>query len=88
MIALLLAGLAATGTYLLYDALAHPQPRTEMRHFRSATTNAGRFDLDRWLTQAGLEDVERREFLAVIVALGTAGALAGWLLFEIGRAHV
>jgi len=81
MIALALASLAVTGSYLVYTALACG--RSGFRPARNPAIPAGRsrFDLDDWLTQAGLEEVDRREFLAVLAALAAIGALVGWVLF-------
>ncbi len=79
MIALALAGLAATGAYLLYSALAFG--RTSLRRPSVDGPPRRRVAVDEWLAQAGLDGIDRREFSAVIIALGAAGALAGWVLF-------
>lgn len=78
--ALVLALVAAYGVFLLYTALAlrwgglglgpHDDRRPEGRQ-RSAE----------WLAQAGLEGVEPREFVAVMVALFVVGAALSFALF-------
>lgn len=81
MTALVLAAAAVTATFLLYTALAYG------RHgfARMAPTGAPRRGiggaLDDWMAQAGLEEVDRREFVAVLLALAAAGAVVGWMLF-------
>jgi tight adherence protein B len=81
MTALVLASIAVAATYLLYSALVDGRrdgtlpasPGTPRRSIGSA--------LDDWLAQAGLEEVDRREFVAVLATLAAIGAVIGWSLF-------
>ena len=82
MIALLATIAVALGLYWLYTALAY-----EWRGFGFGPKVAGggidekRVDVDAWLTQAGLEDVDKREFVAVVVMLFVLGAAVGFAIF-------
>lgn len=80
MIPLLIAVGAALGTFWLYTGALG------WRGFGfgpgiSAERRAPRVDLDAWLRQAGLERVDRREFVAVEIALCLLGALVGFAAF-------
>lgn len=85
MIAALLALCAATGAYLLYDELlvrrGRPSDDRDAARARTSRATRGRPSLREWLAQAGLEDVDPREFAAVSCALGLVGAALGWLVF-------
>lgn len=80
MIALGLAALAAYGVHLAWTAMAFgwdgwaagPQPT--VRRDRRATART-------WLDQAGLDDVEPGEFLAVALALAAVGGLVAYAIF-------
>lgn len=80
MMAVVVALAAAAGAYYLYTAVA--------LGWRGVAVGPGvrgarrrRDAFDQWLAQAGLADVDRREFVVVIAALAALGALAGWALF-------
>jgi tight adherence protein B len=80
---LLLALLAGFGTYLVYSAVAlgwrglGPAPAPDAARVRSRVGARCRD----WLRQAGLEEVNTGEFLAVVALLFAAGAVAAWALF-------
>ena len=82
MTGLLLALVAAVGVFYLYTACAFgwrgigPGPASP----RSTTTDKRRRAAD-WLVQAGLEDVDTRQFAVVTAALVVLGALVGLGLF-------
>ena len=81
MIRIAFALLAGAGTYLAYTAIAFDWrgvgPRTAARErHRSPAAR-----VDAWLVQAGLDDVDRREFAAVVVMLATLGTLVGYAVF-------
>jgi tight adherence protein B len=85
VIAALLALCAAAGTYLVYDAFL-ASARGATAHDDAAPAAAARATTPRpglrvWLAQAGLDDVDPREFVAVSCALGVVGAVLGWLVF-------
>ncbi len=81
MTAVVLAGLAGYGVFLVYTAAVlrwtgvGPGPRPQVNTLRS------RVDIDQWLAQAGLEGVDRREFAAVVSALFLIGAVFAFALF-------
>jgi tight adherence protein B len=80
MIQLLVAAAAAYGTFLLYTAVVFrwqgfglgPSLRLP-RHPRHRARE--------WMVQAGLADVRTSEFIGVVLAIGAAAALAGWVVF-------
>ena len=76
MIAIGLAVLAGLGVYYLYTAAAYRWDgyRPGPRRLREARTSRSR----QWLTQAGLADLDPREFAAVSSVLGLMGFLAGY----------
>ncbi|MFL6204623.1 MAG: type II secretion system F family protein [Acidimicrobiales bacterium] len=77
MTGLVLACLAAAGTYLLYTSLA-----LGMRDLRVPSGRVDRGDRRRdWLVQAGLADVPVRDLAAVIVTLAVLGGLAAYAMF-------
>lgn len=80
MIAVLLALVAAAGTALVYDALlaGTADERSATRTPRARRAPRG---VRVWLAQAGLEEVDPREFVAVSLVLGALGAAAGWIIF-------
>ncbi len=81
MVALVLAAAAVAATYLLYTALAYGRPGFVQARSRGAARRGPGEALDDWMAQAGLEDVDRREFVAVLGALAAGGATVGWTLF-------
>lgn len=80
MTALMVAAAAGIGVFWLYTAIVYGWggfgfgPPIASRQRRRGT-------LDAWLAQAGLDDVDRREFAAVVVSLAFAGALGGYAAF-------
>lgn len=78
---LLITATAALGVHWLYTAVAFGWrgfgfgPPVERR------TSAERFDVDAWLRQAGLEDIDRREFFAVVLSLFVFGSAVGFATF-------
>lgn len=80
--AVALALLVAYGVFLLYTAAAMgwtgfgPTPRTARAQSSRLHVNARD-----WMAQAGLEDVEPREFTAIVAALFVIGAALGFALF-------
>ena len=78
MIALLAAVAAGAGMYLLYTSLALGW-RHVGRPPRASVARPPRFRA--WLTQAGLPEVEPREFAAVSGAVGVAAAVGAHVLF-------
>lgn len=80
MIALALTMAAAYGVHLLWTGTAlgwsglAPGPHRVHR-------GASRGGLRRWLVQAGLDDIEPREFLAVASALAVVGGLLAYTVF-------
>lgn len=79
MTGVVLGGVAAIGTYLLYTAVAFGRRGLGTRPGSSRPSR--RRSRRDWLAQAGLPDVSPAEFAAVSVALGVLGGLAGWALF-------
>lgn len=81
MIPLLIAAVAALGTFWLFTAAVLGWRGFGFGPAISAARRPPRLDLDAWLHQAGLERVDRREFVAVEIALGVLGALVGFAAF-------
>ncbi len=81
MTELVLSLTGGLGVFYLYTALslgwsgARPTPSTGTRPTRP------RIDLDRWLVQAGLGGVDRKQFLAAVVALFVFGAAVAYAIF-------
>ena len=81
MIPLLLAAVAGLGAFWLYSAIAIGWsgfgfgPRISLRSARR------RIDVDAWLRQAGLDDVDAREFVAVVGMLFILGLLGAYAAF-------
>jgi len=81
MTALLLAIAAGIGTWLIYTSVVFGT-----RGFGHAPNISGervrpKFRIDAWLTQAGLGDVDPREFGAVVAALFVLGAAVSYAAF-------
>lgn len=74
----LLAGVGAAGVYLLYTALVLGQRR--LGRGRGPARRAG-WRLRDWMAQAGLADVDPRQFVGAVVVLTAAGATLGFLVF-------
>lgn len=79
MTALLLALTGAYGVFLLYTAVAFGWSGVGLGP--AARRRAGRRSARDWLAQAGLEDVEPREFAAVVAVLFVVGAALAYGLF-------
>jgi len=81
LIALLAALLAALGAHLLYTSVVLGWDGYRLGPRPVASSRPHRRGFDEWLVQAGLPDVRRREFVAVIATLAAIGALVGAVLF-------
>jgi tight adherence protein B len=81
MTGLLLATCAATGTYLLYTAVAFGWQGLRPRWWRGLGAVAPPRRLREWLAQAGLAEVRPRELVATSVALLIVGGLLGLAVF-------
>ena len=80
MTALIVALLAATGTYLLFTATAFGwRDRAPATAGRLGFTP--RAALRQWLAQAGLAEVALGEFLSAMALLGVGGAALGYVVF-------
>jgi tight adherence protein B len=77
---LLLALCAATGAYYLYTALALGWRGTGLGPSTARPVRRRR-GLSDWLVQAGLAEVDARQFAVVTVGLGVVGAAVGLALF-------
>ena len=77
---LLVTVVAGSGLHLLYTALVHGWtgfgPRVSRR-----PGGPSRLDLESWLAQAGLDDVDPREFIAVVAMLFVLGGVVGYAIF-------
>jgi len=78
--ALLLAVLAAYGTFLIYTAVAMRWTGIGLSPVGDTRRSSRRRTAD-WLAQAGLQDVEPREFAAVMAVLFVIGAALAFALF-------
>lgn len=82
MIAVSVAFLVAVGVFYLYTSLAFGWrgmtlgPTTSAKGLQRRQRN-----LDQWLTQAGLVDIDKREFVAVEAVIATLGGLLGYAMF-------
>ena len=81
MIPTLVALVAAFGAHLLYTALAFGWSGCRLGPRHASPQRKRRLAVDQWLAQAGLPDVRRREFVAVIATLAVIGAMVGAFLF-------
>ncbi|MEM9521527.1 MAG: hypothetical protein AAGA37_19610 [Actinomycetota bacterium] len=81
MIALLIALAAGFGVFWLYTAIAYGWRGFGFGPAVSRRSGPSRIDVDGWLRQAGLEDVDRREFVAVVGMLFVLGATVGFAAF-------
>jgi tight adherence protein B len=81
VIAMIAALLAALGAHLVYTSAAFGWSGYRLGPHRTTPHHQRRLAFDEWLAQAGLSDVHRREFVAVLAALGVVGAGTGAFLF-------
>lgn len=81
MIPLLAALVAALGAHLLYTSVSFGWSGWRLGPRRISPQRRRRLAVDEWLVQAGLPDVRRREFVAVLATLAAIGAMAGAFLF-------
>jgi tight adherence protein B len=81
VIALVAVLVAAFGTHLLYTSVAFGWNGCRVGPRRATPHRRRRVAVDEWLAQAGLPDVRRREFVAVIATLAAIGAMTGAFLF-------
>ena len=81
MTALLLTVAAALGVYWLYTALVYGWRGFGFGPTVTRRETTVRIDIDGWLRQAGLEDVDRREFFAVVGMLFVLGTAVGFAAF-------
>ncbi len=81
MTALALAATAAVGTFWMYSALVFEWRGLGFGPGIEQARHTPRVDVDAWLHQAGLDEVDRRAFGAVVVSLGGLAALVGYVAF-------
>lgn len=81
MTALVVAVAVGYGVFLLYSAMVLGWRGFGLGPRVSVDARGRRIRLDEWLAQAGLDDVDRREFLAAVAALFGLGAALGAALF-------
>ena len=81
MRALLITATAALGVHWLYTAVAFGWRGFGLGPPVERRTRGERLDVDAWLRQAGLEDIDRREFFAVVLSLFALGSLVGFATF-------
>ncbi len=81
MTALVVSLSAALGVYWLYTALAYRWNGLGFGPRLEAQPERRRHDLRAWLNQAGLEEVDPREFFAVVAMLFVLGAVVGFAIF-------
>jgi len=78
---LLLAVAAAVGTWLVYTSIAFGARGLRTQPGTSVERSRPRPDIRTWLTQAGLGDVDPREFVVVVAALFVVGSLLAFATF-------
>jgi tight adherence protein B len=81
VIALICALIAGVGTHLVYTSVAFGWSGVRLGPHRRGVPLRRRPRFDQWLVQAGLIDVRRREFVAVVATLGVLGTVMGAFLF-------
>jgi len=81
MTPLLISFSAALGTWLVYTSIAFGTRGLNTGSLVSANRSRPRIDIRTWLTQAGLGDVNPREFMAVVVTLFIIGSLLAYAVF-------
>ena len=85
MISLLLAITSGIGVFYIFSALSlgwnglgfGPRIRSSDR----SRARLGAVDIDVWLQQAGLDGIDKREFVAVVAMLSVAGFLLSFAAF-------
>ncbi len=81
MIELLVSVAAGLGVFWLYTSLVFGWRGYGFGPPVTRHSGPSRIDIDGWLRQAGLEDVDRREFVAVVGMLFVLGAAIGFAAF-------
>lgn len=81
MTSLAIAAAAALGTFWLYTAITLGWTGLGFGPAVIGRRRLPRTDFDGWLRQAGLGDVDRREFVAVVVTLFVVGGVGGYAMF-------
>lgn len=81
MIALALSLAAALGVFWLFTSIALGWSGLGFGPTVQRRIPRARFDIDTWLRQAGLEDVDRREFSTVVALLFLLGGVVGYAVF-------
>ncbi len=81
MTRLAVAIIAASGVYYLYTAVAFGWTQLTVAPSAATGSTDPRTTLDQWLVQAGLDDINKREFLAVVAALALVGGVIAFALF-------
>ncbi len=82
MTRLAISVIAATGVFYLYTAFAYRWTSLSIAPSVNPTqSRAAKVSVEQWLSQAGLQDVNRKEFVAVVTALAVAGATIAYALF-------
>ena len=81
MIPLALAALAGVGVFSLHSALWPPPDGSEALSHPSKKRAPHTAEIDRWLRQAGLDDIDRWEFAAVVVLIFVITSSLGYAAF-------
>jgi len=81
VIALALSLAAALGVFWLFTSIALGWSGLGFGPTVQRRIPRARFDIDTWLRQAGLEDVDRREFSTVVALLFLLGGVVGYAVF-------
>lgn len=81
MTPLLLALLSGSGMYLVLSSTPKASSANSSAEHGPPDGRRTTQAIREWLAQAGLDDVDPREFVAVLGGLGLVGAAVGWLLF-------
>jgi tight adherence protein B len=81
VIALLLSLTAALGVFWLFTSVSLGWTGLGFGPRVQHTRSRSKLDIDMWLCQAGLEEVDRREFFAVVAMLFALGCVAGYAIF-------
>lgn len=73
--------IAAAGAYYLYTAIAFGWRGLSVAPAMKGAVSNPRTTFEQWLVQAGLDDINRAEFIAVVMMLSSFGAGLTYLLF-------